>query len=177
MARLAGTTWPFLLADDSDQIVGMRSGDTDRYFLLSTTPGTPNLTLDELSLVTDLGAQTRFRHYTETLTAMSGATVTATSLIPANSIVLGVTTRVITDLVGPTSIDIGYGSGGNLHAFGNNVANLTADSVTNIADFSQTSPHYFGAATNVVITANGGNFTAGAMRVTAHYITLLPVTS
>lgn len=177
MARLAGTRWPFLLADDSDQIIGLRSGDVDRYFLLSSTPTTPNLTLSELTLITDLGAQTRFRHSTETLTGMTGATMTATSLIPADTLLLGVTTRIITDITGPTSIDIGYGSGGNLHAFGNNVANLTTDSTTNIADFAQTSPHYFGAATNVIVTANGGNFTAGAMRLTAHYIQLLPVTS
>jgi hypothetical protein len=122
------------------------------------------------------GESTLFTEVTQTLTAMSGATVSATSIIPANSILLGVTTRVITEITGCTSIKIGTAADDD--AFGD-VSGLTAGSTTNIADHTVAAPAYYGSATSVVITAVGDTdeFTAGAIRVTAHYIRLTAATN
>ena len=100
----------------------------------------------------------------------SGATVTVAALIPANSIVLGVTARVTTAITGATSFDIGDGTTANL--FGDDVAvALNTTSNNTIA------PTRYATATNVVLTANGGNFTGGAVRLTVHFLTLVAPTS
>lgn len=100
----------------------------------------------------------------------SGATVTVAALIPANSIVIGVTARVTTAITGATSFDIGDGTTANL--FGDDVAvALNTTSQNTIA------PTRYATATNVVLTANGGNFTGGAVRLTVHFLTLVAPTS
>jgi hypothetical protein len=100
----------------------------------------------------------------------SGATVTVAALIPANSIVIGVTTRVTTAITGATSFDIGDGTTANL--FGDDVA-VTLGTTSN----NTIAPTRYETATNVVLTANGGNFTAGAVRLTVHFLTLVAPTS
>lgn len=133
-------------------------------------------TVSSLNVLGSNGEASLFTLETETLTAMSGATVSATSLIPANSILLGVTTRVITNITGCTSINIGTSADADAFAAG---TALTAGTTTNIADHTVTAPAYYDTATSVVITAVGGgaSFTAGAIRVTAHYIRLTAATS
>jgi hypothetical protein len=151
----------------------MKVGDgTTAYNSLPFAPST----LNSLTLSGNNGEATLYTQETQTLTAMSGATVSATSIIPANSILLGVTTRVITAITGCTSINIGIS--GDADAFGAGTA-ITAGSTTNIADHTVTAPVYYGSAASVVIAAVGGgaSFTAGAIRVTAHYIRLTAATS
>lgn len=111
---------------------------------------------------------------TTELTGLSGATAAATNLIPAGALVLGVTHRVTTLITGATSWDSGDGT--TADAFGNNVAvsaNTTADS---LVDGTFTAPKSYAAATDVVLTAVGSNFTAGAVRISVHYIDLTPPT-
>lgn len=147
-----------------------------------TTFSAPSMSMTNLSLSGDLtltganGEATLFKEVTDTLTGMSGATVSATSLIPANCLLIGVTTRVITEITGCTSINIGIS--GDADAFAAGTA-LLAGTTTNIANFTITAPLYFTGAASVVITAVGGgaSFTAGAIRVTAHYIRLTAATS
>jgi hypothetical protein len=104
------------------------------------------------------------------LTTPSGATRTATALIPANALVIGVTARVTTAVTGATSFDIGDGTTSNL--FGDDVAvALDTTSANTIA------PSRYAAATNVVLTANGANFSGGAVRLTVHFLTLVAPTS
>lgn len=107
---------------------------------------------------------------TELLSGLTGPTVTSTNRIPANSIVLGVTAGVTTEITGATSFDIGDGVTADL--FGDDVGvalNTTSNKVI--------APTVYAAATNVVLTANGSDFTAGAVRITVHYITLVAPTS
>jgi len=114
---------------------------------------------------------------TTTKTAMSGATVTATNLIPAGSMVIGITVRVTTLITGATTFDIGDGT--DVDRWGAAIA-LAAGTTTTIANFTQDTdngPIYFPSATSVVLTANGSNFTAGAVRITVHYIDLTAPTS
>jgi hypothetical protein len=116
------------------------------------------------------GQSTQLGQSTTLLSGLTGATVTATNLIPANCILLGVTARVTTAITGATTFDIGDGV--TADRFGNDVAialNTTSNQVI--------APAAFAAANNVVLTANGSNFTGGAVRLTAHFMTLVAPTS
>jgi hypothetical protein len=101
--------------------------------------------------------------------AMSGATLTLSNLIPAGSLVVGVTVRVTTLITGATSFTIGDGT--DVDKWGTGVA-VAAGTTTTLANVTSTAPTIYTAATNVVLTAAGGNFTAGVVRVTVHYISL-----
>jgi hypothetical protein len=114
--------------------------------------------------------KTRIGQSSQLLSALSGATATATGIIPAGAVVLGVTTRVVTLVTGATSYAIGDGS--DADRWGTGIA-VAKDTVSGNADCTITSIPVYAAATNVVLTAGGSNFTAGAIRVTVHY--LLPV--
>jgi len=122
-----------------------------------------------------LNAQaTTINQATSELTGLSGATVTATNLIPAGSLVLGVSVRVTTLITGATSFAIGDGT--DADRWGTGIA-VTAGTVTTLANITITSPIYYAAATSVVLTAAGSNFTAGAVRITVHFISLTAPTS
>jgi parallel beta-helix repeat protein len=112
---------------------------------------------------------TRIRSSSTTLSALSGATATATNLIPAGSIVLGVAARVLTTVTGATSFDIGDGT--DTDRWGDNIA-VAADTVTGVASFTITSVPIYSTATSVVLTANGSNFTGGSVRLVVSYIDL-----
>ena len=115
---------------------------------------------------------------TTTVNAVNlAATITATSLIPAGSVVSSVVTRVTTGFNGTlTSHTIGDGTTANL--FGNNVAitaNTTSDLTNHLATFK---PTLYTAATNVVMTAVAGTYGAtGTIRVTVFYCTATAPTS
>lgn len=108
------------------------------------------------------------------LSALEGATVEAEDLIPAGSLVLGVTTRVTTVITGATSYSVGDGT--DADRWGATIA-VTAGTTSGLADITIASPVYYAAATSVVLTAAGSDFTAGAVRVTVHYIALTAATS
>lgn len=101
----------------------------------------------------------------ETLSALSGATRDSTIQIPNRAIVLGVSTRTITTVTGATSYDCGIA--GEAGKFGGALG--VAAGSTNIGVIG---PEAFYAATPIRLTANGGNFTGGAVRIAIHYLTL-----
>lgn len=110
--------------------------------------------------------------------AVTGATAVATGLIPANCLLIGVTTRITTDIViGGGGVNFDIGDGTNADAFANDITALTAGSTTNITQHTITSPVYYGAAANVVLTPDAGTFTSGQIRISAHYISLTAPTS
>lgn len=107
--------------------------------------------------------------------ALSGATVTATNLIPAGAIPMAVVIRVTTLITGASSFKVGDGTTADL--WGATVA-LTAGTTTTGADFKATfTPIVYPAATSVVLTANTSNFTAGAVRITVFFWTAAGPTS
>ena len=121
------------------------------------------------------GQQLLVKSATTELTGLSGATATATNLIPAGSCVLGVTARVTTTITGAaTDFDIGDGTTQNL--FGNAIG-LAAGTTTDLADHIMTTPKNYFTNTSVVLTSGGPDFTAGAVRLTVHYIDLVAATS
>jgi hypothetical protein len=110
--------------------------------------------------------------------AVTGATAVATGIIPANCLLLGVTTRITTDIViGGGGVNFDIGNGTDADAFANNITALTANSTTNIAQHTITTPAYYGAAANVVLTPDAGTFSSGQIRISAHYISLTAPTS
>lgn len=106
------------------------------------------------------------RVYRQTSTALSGVSQTLTGLIPANSILLALRTRVLTAVTGAASSQVGVT--GDLDRFAVALAN-TLGSQSNIAQFdvAGVSPLYYKTATDVLLTANTTNYTAGVICVEA----------
>lgn len=102
----------------------------------------------------------------EELTGLSGASVSTTIAIPAYCVLLGVSTRTTTAITGAASYDCGPTSG-TVDAYGGSLG--IAGGSTNIGVIGPTA---FYSDTTVTLTANGGNFTAGAVRVSIQYIQL-----
>ncbi len=112
------------------------------------------------------------RKVTAAVTAASGATATATNLIPDGAFVIGVTTRVTTAL-GVTNGTTGYavGDGTDPNRWGDIVGTAINTASTN-ADATANFTGAFTSANNVVLTAAGGNFDGtGVIVVTVHYLT------
>jgi hypothetical protein len=97
------------------------------------------------------------------VTLGSGTTITATNFINNRAIVFGIACRVMTTITGATSFNIGIS--GEPNKFGGSIG-VAADS-TNIGVIN---PQAFFANTNVLITANGGNFSGGSIKLIQHYV-------
>ncbi len=95
----------------------------------------------------------------ELLTGLSGASVTSTIAIPDRAIVLAVSTRTVTGITGATSYDCGVS--GDTAKFGGSLG-IAAGS-TNVGVIGP-------QATPIVLTANGGNFTGGDVRIAIQYL-------
>ncbi len=108
------------------------------------------------------------------LTGLTGASVTATDLIPAGSLVLGVSCRVTTAITGATTFDVGDGT--DVDRFGAAIA-IALNTTSDLTDTTVATPPIYAGATGVVLTANVSDFTAGAVRITVHYITISAPTS
>ena len=99
----------------------------------------------------------------ELLSGFTGASVTSSIAIPDRAIVLGVSTRTVTAISGATSYDCGIA--GTPSKFGGSLG-IAAGS-TNVGVIG---PQAFYSATPIVLTANGGSFTGGAVRVAIQYL-------
>ena len=150
----------------------LRTSDANKL----TVKGSGRINIDASS-----GAETSIYYASTTVASAAGPSITASSLIPAGSLVLGVTSYITTAFGvtnGLTSISIGDGS--DVDRWGNAEA-ITLGADTDMTDFTGTQPAFFAAANNVVITGNGDGadeFDAtGTVRITVHYITLTAPTS
>ena len=99
----------------------------------------------------------------ELLAGLSGASAPSTITIPGRAIVLGVSTRTATAITGASSYDCGIA--GELSKFGGSLGIATGS--TNVGVIG---PQAFYAATPIVLTANGGNFTGGDVRIAIQYL-------
>lgn len=110
------------------------------------------------------GATTGATILEETLSGLSGAGRTSTIQIPDRAIVLGVSTRTTTAITGAASYDCGIA--GEASKFGGSLGIAAGSSNVGVIG-----PQAFYAPTPIVLTANGGSFTGGAVRIAIHYLT------
>lgn len=178
--RAASATVPTLVPDRSDANTGIGQAAADQLSLVAGAVEGIRITTSASVAYPTFGGNVNaqaleIRVSTTEETGMTGATVTATNLIPAASLVLGVTVYVTTTIEGGSDFDIGDGT--DPDAWGNGIAYASGTTST-IADFTVTTPAFYASATSVVLTQQGaGNFTAGACRITVHYINLTAATS
>lgn len=98
----------------------------------------------------------------------AGATSDTAALIPDRAVVLGVTARVTSAIGGATSWRLGVVGGEDRYGSGLGVAlNSEAHGV------SGTPLAYYGD-TSLRLTADGGDFTGGAVRIAVHFLSLTP---
>jgi hypothetical protein len=139
-----------------------------------------DLWADILKVTGSTGQTTKIAHATELLATTTGAGTedTVGTLIPANSLVLGVTVYVTTIITGGAIATFGVGTAADADAWGATTAvAVAAGSHSHVSDFTVTTPIYYAAATKVRLTANAGTFSTGAVRVCVHYLTLTAPTS
>ncbi len=110
-----------------------------------------------------LGGVTGMGSVDEELSGLSGASVDTTIVIPDRAICLGVSTRTVTTITGATSYDCGIA--GETGKFGGSLG--VAAGSTNRGVIG---PQAFYADTPVRLTANGSDFTGGAVRISIHYL-------
>ena len=103
------------------------------------------------------GANVQMQIIEQTVT-LSGASSNASVPIPANCIVLAVGARVLATITGATSYEIGVS--GNLSQFGS-LLSVPAGS----SNFGLIGPTAFYTNTTIIITAAGGSFTGGQVRL------------
>ena len=133
---------------------------------------------DETRITFDYGEVYTVESDTTEKTDISGATVTWTSAIPAGADVIGVLTRVTT-AIGETNSTTGYqiGDGSDADRWGD-ITGVAAGTTSDPSDFTNTGRHLYTSATNIVLTAVGGNFDGdGDIRITVVYRTLTAPTS
>ncbi len=101
----------------------------------------------------------------EWLSGLTGASVTSTITIPDRAIALAVSTRTVTAITGATSYDCGIA--GTPAKFGDTLR--VAAGSTNIGVIGRQA---FYAPTPMLLTANGGSFTGGDVRIAIQYLLL-----
>lgn len=174
-------------ADNSiARVDAVRAGSDNTGDLVFSTSVSGSLTekmrLTSAGAIRSVGANGQsldIKQATTTVASNNGnPTITATNLIPAGSLVLGVSVTVTTTYGnggGLTTIKIGDGSTTDKWAA---ALARTAGAGTTIASFTTSSPTYYTATASVILTANAGNFDAdGAARITVFYIDITAATS
>lgn len=96
-------------------------------------------------------------------TDLDGSSVTLTGLIPERVILLGVAVEVVEDIAGASDFDVGDGV--SVNRFGGALGTLAgAENIGVIGPVATYAPG------DVVLTANGGDFTAGRVHVSVSFI-------
>lgn len=111
------------------------------------------------------GAQTLFR-IAEIDHSVSGASSTTAAFIPDKAIVLGVSARVLTTLTGATGWDLGVA--GSTDRYGSGFGTAAGEVVEGVTGQPQA---YYGG-TSLVLSASGGSFTGGSVRIAVHYLAI-----
>lgn len=113
------------------------------------------------------GAQTSAVILEEELSALTGTSVQSSIVIPSRAIVLGVSVRTSSTISGATSFDCGIA--GEESKFGGSLG--VAQGASNIGVIG---PQAVYADTPVVLTANGGSFAGGAVKLAVHALVSRP---
>lgn len=112
-----------------------------------------------------LGSRTRAAVVEASVSGLSGSSVTTALTIPAGALVIGVSARVTTAITGATGFALGtaaepaaFGAG-----FGTALGVLAEMPIA---------PRAFALATPVLVSAEGGSFTSGALRIACHTLSI-----
>lgn len=100
-----------------------------------------------------------------TVSGLSGSAVTTSLVLPANALILGVTARVSTAIAGAAGFALGIA--GETELFGAGHAQGAGTQAVGAI-----SPRVFATATPVLVTAEGGSFTGGALKLACHTLTI-----
>ncbi|MEO1459474.1 MAG: DUF2793 domain-containing protein [Pseudomonadota bacterium] len=101
-------------------------------------------------------------------TITAGATSSTLAVIPDKAVVIGVTGRVLDAIGGASSWQLGVAGAPDRYGSGiGTAAGAFAHGVTG-------SPLAYFGATSLLLTATGGNFTDGSVRLAVHFMTLEP---
>lgn len=111
------------------------------------------------------GASTGIAVIEETLSNLSGASRDSSIAIPDRAIVLGVSSRTVTAVTGATSFDCGIA--GEASKFGGSLGIAAGSTNRGVIG-----PQAFYADTPIRLTARGGSFTGGAVRIAIHLLTV-----
>ncbi|HMQ41777.1 MAG TPA: DUF2793 domain-containing protein [Paracoccus sp. (in: a-proteobacteria)] len=111
------------------------------------------------------GATTGMAVIEETLTGLSGAIRDSTVTIPDRAIVLGVSSSTVTAITGATSYDCGIAS--EASKFGGSLGIAAGSTNRGVIG-----PQAFYADTPIRLTARGGSFIGGAVRIAIHLLTV-----
>ncbi|PRX28668.1 Protein of unknown function [Meinhardsimonia xiamenensis] len=155
--------WRVWVEDEAALIV--RSGGA--WITLEAALGLVTRSTDVTLALSPNGAATRLTVAEETLTNLAGPTVTSSIVIPARAIALCVSTRTTSAITGATSYDCGII--GSPAKFGGSLSTATGASNLGIIW-----PEAFWVDTPIVLTANGGDFTDGAVRIAIHAFAFTP---
>jgi hypothetical protein len=151
---VAGAGWRAFVADEG------------AVYLRTASGWVAMLRAQEVALARGpLGATTGMGVLEETLSGLSGATRDSTIQIPDRAICLGVSTRTVTTVTGATSFNCGIA--GQASKFG-----ATLGVAAGSTNRGVIGPEAFYAPTSIRLTANGGNFTGGSVRIAIHYLTV-----
>lgn len=101
-------------------------------------------------------------------TVSVGATSATAAVIPDKAIVLGVTGRVIADVTGATGWSLGVS--GSPARYGSGYSTATGAFAHGVTGQPQT--YYGGEA--LLLTAEGGDFSGGQIRLSVHFLDLVP---
>ena len=107
------------------------------------------------------GSQIQFGVLEQLLT-LSGSSTTSTVQIPNRAIVFAVSELVVTAVTGAPSF--GVGVSGSATQFGGSLGTSAGSNNSGVIG-----PTAFYSATSIVITATGGSFTGGTVRISIHY--------
>jgi hypothetical protein len=105
----------------------------------------------------------------ETLVTLSGASTNAGVQIPANSIVLAVSARVVAVITGSGVTAYEVGVSGNPSQFGSGLSLATGST-----NYGLIGPTAFYSATTLTVTATGGSFSGGQVRLSIAYMLANP---
>ena len=114
------------------------------------------------------GAMTILRHVEIDHAIASGPASETAAFIPDKAVVLGVTARVVSDIGGASAWSLGVS--GSVDRYGSGIGvglNAYVSGVTG-------SPIAYYGASSLLLTAEGGDFTGGTVRIAAHCFEVSP---
>lgn len=145
---------------------------------LDITPNATTLTLAKVNTPANGGAMTLKCAVGTHTVAGGNITETITGAIPAESLVVGIALRVTTNIVMATGVNYDVGVSGATTRYVTNSTKLTAGDVVDFGDYTAAStPMFYSAATDLLLTADAGTWTSGALRYHIWYWTLTGPTS